>query len=52
MAKYELSMNMVMNLMKFLNKTPLEGFDQQDAMYEIRAAFQQPIQEQEKITAD
>ncbi|MFE4570056.1 hypothetical protein [Paenibacillus chitinolyticus] len=52
MPRYELSPNMVMNLLKFLNKTPLEGFDQQDAMYEIRTVLHQPLDESVSDSAE
>ncbi|CAH8716442.1 hypothetical protein M5W83_02190 [Paenibacillus thiaminolyticus] len=47
MAKYELSDHMVKNLLQFLNRTPVEGFAEQDAMYEIRYVLSKPLEEDE-----
>ena len=46
MPKYELSDNIVSNILQFLNRTPVEGFSQQDAMYEIRYLLSHPIAEE------
>lgn len=48
MPRYELSEHMVKNVLQFLNRTPVEGFTEQDAMYELRYIFAHPLIDEEQ----
>ncbi|MFV9511799.1 hypothetical protein [Tepidibacillus sp. LV47] len=48
MPKFEFNENQVNNIMVFLNRVPVTGFKEIEAMNEIIRIFQNPIIEQDK----
>lgn len=49
MAKFEFNENQINNIMVFLNRVPVTGFKEIEAMNEIIRIFQNPIIEQDNM---